>query len=126
MIRRPPRSTLFPYTTLFRSTKTQGGTRMYSVSGRVTRPGVYEASVAITLRQIIEDLGGGVTRNGRLKAVVPGGSSAAILRADEIDVTADVDGLRNAGTMAGSAGGVGVGGTGAVPPAPMVGAPVFP
>src|SRR2546425_8264004 len=37
-------------------TKTQGGTRMYSVSGRVKRPGVYEASVAITLRQIIEDL----------------------------------------------------------------------
>src|SRR5256712_10542807 len=85
---------------------------MYSVSGRVTRPGVYEASVAITLRRIIEDLGGGVTGNGRLKAVVPGGSSAAILRADEIDVTADVDGLRNAGTMAGSAGGVVVGGTG--------------
>src|SRR5256884_8666371 len=86
-------------------TKTQGGTRMYSVSGRVRRPGVYEASVAITLRRLIEDLGGGVTGNGRLKAVVPGGSSAAILRADEIDVTADVDGLRNAGTMAGSAGG---------------------
>jgi NADH-quinone oxidoreductase subunit F len=40
----------------------------------------------------------------RLKAVVPGGSSAPILRADEIDVTMDVDGLRNAGTMAGSAG----------------------
>jgi NADH-quinone oxidoreductase subunit F len=44
-------------------------------------------------------------RDGRrLKAVVPGGSSAPILTADEIDVTMDVDGLRNAGTMAGSAG----------------------
>ena len=101
-------------------TKTQGGTRMYSVSGRVTRPGVYEASVAITLRRIIEDLGGGVTGNGRLKAVVPGGSSAAILRADEIDVTADVDGLRNAGTMAGSAGVIVFDETVSVPEALMV------
>jgi NADH-quinone oxidoreductase subunit F len=85
-------------------TKTQGGTRLYSVSGRVGRPGVYEASVGVTLRQLIYEHAGGVTGNGRLKAVVPGGASAAILRADEIDVTMDVDGLRNAGTMAGSAG----------------------
>jgi NADH-quinone oxidoreductase subunit F len=85
-------------------TKTQGGTRLYSVSGRVRRPGVYEASVGVTLRQLIYEHAGGVTGNGRLKAVVPGGASAAILRADEIDVTMDVDGLRNAGTMAGSAG----------------------
>src|SRR5436853_7386448 len=82
-------------------TKTQGGTRMYSVSGRVKQPGVYEASVAITLRRLIDELADGVTGNGRLKAVVPGGASAAILRADEIDVTMDGDGLRYAGTMAG-------------------------
>ena len=84
-------------------TKTQGGTRMYSVSGRVKRPGVYEAPVSITLRQLIERAGG-VGGTGRLKAVVPGGGSAAILTADEIDVTMDVDGLKNAGTMIGSAG----------------------
>ena len=101
-------------------TKTQGGTRMYSVSGRVKRPGVYEASVAITLRQLIYDLAGGVAGNGRLKAVVPGGSSAAILRADEIDVTLDVDGLRNAGTMAGSAGVIVMDETVSVPEALMI------
>jgi NADH-quinone oxidoreductase subunit F len=83
--------------------KTQGGTRLYSVSGHVARPGVHEASVSITLRQLIEQAGG-VRAGRRLKAVVPGGSSAPLLRADEIDVTMDVDGLRNAGTMAGSAG----------------------
>ena len=101
-------------------TKTQGGTRMYSVSGRVKRPAVYEASVAITLRQLVYDLAGGVTGNGRLKAVVPGGSSAAILRADEIDVTMDVDGLRNAGTMAGSAGVIVMDETVSIPEALMV------
>ena len=84
-------------------TKTQGGTRMYSVSGRVKQPGVYEAPVSITLRQLIERAGG-VSGTGRLKAVVPGGGSAAILTADEIGVTMDVDGCKNAGTMIGSAG----------------------
>jgi NADH-quinone oxidoreductase subunit F len=84
-------------------TKTQGGTRMFSVSGRVKRPAVYESSVSITLRQLIERAGG-VSGTGRLKAVVPGGGSAAILTADEIDVTMDVDGLKNAGSMIGSAG----------------------
>ena len=84
-------------------TKTQGGTRMYSVSGRVNKPGVYEAPVSITLRQLIERAGG-VSGTGRLKAVVPGGGSAAILTADEIDVAMDVDGLKGAGTMIGSAG----------------------
>jgi NADH-quinone oxidoreductase subunit F len=101
-------------------TKTQGGTRMYSVSGRVQRPAVYEASVGITLRALIYDLAGGVTGNGRLKAVVPGGSSAAILRSDEIDVTMDVDGLRQAGTMAGSAGVIVMDETVSIPEALMV------
>jgi len=101
-------------------TKTQGGTRLYSVSGRVKRPGVYEAPVSITLRELIHDLAGGVTGNGRLKAVVPGGSSAAILRADEIDVTMDVDGLKNAGTMAGSAGVIVMDATVSIPEALMV------
>ena len=101
-------------------TKTQGGTRIYSVSGRVKRPAIYEAPVSVTLRQLVEDYAGGVTGNGRLKAVVPGGSSAPILTADEIDVTMDVDGLRNAGSMIGSAGVVVMDETVSIPEALMV------
>jgi NADH-quinone oxidoreductase subunit F len=101
-------------------TKTQGGTRIYSVSGRVTRPAIYEAPVSVTLRQLIYDYAGGVTGNGRLKAVVPGGSSAPILTADQIDVTMDVDGLRNAGSMIGSAGVVVMDETVSIPEALMV------
>ena len=101
-------------------TKTMGGTRIYSVSGRVARPGIYEAPVSVTLRQLVYDLAGGVTGGGRLKAVVPGGSSAPILRADEIDVTMDVDGLRNAGTMAGSAGVIVLDESASIPEALMV------
>jgi NADH-quinone oxidoreductase subunit F len=101
-------------------TKTQGGTRMYSVSGRVNKPGVYETSVSVTLRQLIYDHAGGVSGNGKLKAVVPGGGSAAILTADEIDVTMDVDGLKNAGTMIGSAGVIVMDETVSIPEALMV------
>jgi NADH-quinone oxidoreductase subunit F len=99
--------------------KTQGGTRMYSVSGRVNKPAVYETSVSITLRQLIE-LAGGVSHSGRLKAVVPGGGSAPILTADEIDVVMDVDGLRNAGSMIGSAGVIVMDESASIPEALMV------
>jgi len=85
-------------------TKSEGGTRMYSVSGRVKKPGVYEASCAVTLRQLIYDYAGGVSHSGKLKAVVPGGASAAVLTAGEIDVPMDVDGLKTVGSMIGSAG----------------------
>ncbi|MFQ5520789.1 MAG: NADH-quinone oxidoreductase subunit F, partial [Candidatus Methylomirabilia bacterium] len=101
-------------------TKTQGGTRMYSVSGHVARPGVYELPVSATLRELIYEHAGGIPNGRLLKAVVPGGSSAAILTADEIDVTLDVDGLRNAGTMAGSAGVIVMDETASIPDALMV------
>jgi NADH-quinone oxidoreductase subunit F len=101
-------------------TKTQGGTRLYSVSGHVVKPGVVEAPVSITLRSLIYDECGGIPNGRRLKAVVPGGSSAAILTADEIDVAMDVDGLKNAGTMAGSAGVIVMDDTVSIPEALMV------
>ena len=81
----------------------QGGTRLFCVSGHVEQPGVYEEPVTITLRELIEKAGG--VRGGRkLKAVIPGGISAKILTADEIDVAMDFDSLLAAGTMAGSGG----------------------
>ena len=84
-------------------TETQGGTRLFCVCGHVVRPGVYEQSVGITLRELIE-MAGGVRDGNKLKAVIPGGISAKILTADEIDVAMDFDSLRDAGTMAGSGG----------------------
>ena len=80
-----------------------GGLRLFSVSGHVTRPGVYERPLGYPLRKLIEDAGG-VAGGKKLKAVVPGGLSAAVLKADEIDIGLDFDQLRGVGTMAGSAG----------------------
>ena len=82
---------------------TQGGTRLFCVSGHVVRPGIYEASVGVTLRDLI-DRAGGVRDGNKLKAVIPGGLSAKILRANEIDVAMDFNSLMAAGTMAGSGG----------------------
>ena len=84
-------------------TDKQGGTRLFCVSGHVLRPGVYEASVSVTLRELIE-MAGGVRDGNKLKAVIPGGISAKILTADEIDVAMDFDSLMAAGSMAGSGG----------------------
>ena len=59
-------------------TAKQGGTRLFCVCGHVVRPGVYEESVRITLRDLIERAGG-VRDGNKLKAVIPGGISAKIL-----------------------------------------------
>ena len=85
-------------------TPRQGGTRLFSVCGHVNRPGLYEAPVGITLRELIEKYAEGVRGGRNLKAVIPGGISAKVLRADEIDVRMDFDSLMAAGTMAGSGG----------------------
>ena len=82
----------------------QGGTRLFSVSGHVNRPGLYEAPVAVTLRELIDNYAEGVLGGRKLKAVIPGGISAKVLTADEIDVRMDFDSLMAAGTMAGSGG----------------------
>jgi NADH-quinone oxidoreductase subunit F len=101
-------------------TKTQGGTRLYSVSGHVVKPGVVEAPVSVTLRSLIYDHCGGIRGGRRLKAVVPGGSSAAILTPDEIDIAMDVDGPKSKGSMIGSAGIVVMDDTVSIPDALMV------
>jgi NADH-quinone oxidoreductase subunit F len=101
-------------------TKTQGGTRLYSVSGHVVKPGVVEAPVSVTLRSLIYDHCGGIRGGRRLKAVVPGGSSAAILTPDEIDIPMDVDGPKSKGSMIGSAGVIVMDDTVSIPDALMV------
>lgn len=81
-----------------------GGTRLFSVSGHVKKPGVYELPAgSVTLRQLIYDYCHGILGDKKLKAVIPGGSSAPVLTADEIDVIADIEPLMKIGTMFGSA-----------------------
>jgi NADH-quinone oxidoreductase subunit F len=81
-----------------------GGTRLFCISGHVNRPGVYELPMGYSLRKAIYEVGGGIKDDKALKAVVPGGSSCPVLRADEIDVGLDFDQMAKAGTMLGSGG----------------------
>jgi NADH-quinone oxidoreductase subunit F len=80
------------------------GTRLFGVSGAVRRPGVYELPMGTPLRTIIEVHAGGPPEGKRIKAVIPGGLSAPILKAEEIDVAMDFDSLARVGSMLGSAG----------------------
>jgi NADH-quinone oxidoreductase subunit F len=81
-----------------------GGTRLFCVSGHVNRPGVYEKPVHQNLKQLLLEDCGGIVGGRAVKAVIPGGSSAPVLAASEIDVSLEFDALKAAGTMAGSGG----------------------
>jgi NADH-quinone oxidoreductase subunit F len=81
-----------------------GGMRLLCVSGHVARPGVYELPMGISLREVIEKHAGGVAGGKKLKAVVPGGLSSAVMTPEEIDVALDFDSLKAVGNMAGSGG----------------------
>lgn len=85
-------------------TPKNGGTRLYSISGHVNRPGIYELPLGFPLRRLIEDVAGGVRNGKKLKAIVPGGSSCPLLSADEIDVALDYDSVAKIGSMLGSGG----------------------
>jgi NADH-quinone oxidoreductase subunit F len=85
-------------------TPKNGGTRLYSISGHVNRPGIYELPLGFPLRRLIEEVAGGVRGGKQLKAVIPGGSSCPLLSADEIDVAMDYDSVAKIGSMLGSGG----------------------
>ncbi len=79
------------------------GTRLFSLSGNVVRGGNYELPHGATFRELIEDCGGGIADGRKLKAIIPGGSSTPLLRADQIDTPMDNASLQKAGSYVGSA-----------------------
>jgi NADH-quinone oxidoreductase subunit F len=81
-----------------------GGPKLFCVSGHVKRPGVIEAPMTITLRELIYERAGGIRDNRKLKAVIPGGSSVPILLDHQLDIPASFDDVQKAGSMLGSAG----------------------
>jgi NADH-quinone oxidoreductase subunit F len=80
------------------------GTMLFSLSGAVKRPGVYELPMGTPLRVLIDDCGGGVPGGRKVKAVFPGGPSFSMVTAEQLDMPMDFDSLKKAGTGLGSAG----------------------
>ena len=81
-----------------------GGPKLFCISGHVKKPGVYEASMNTTLRQLIYDYAGGIRGDRPLKAIIPGGSSVPLMLPDQLDTPASFDGIQKAGSLLGSAG----------------------
>ncbi len=85
-------------------TPKNGGTRLFCISGHVNRPGVYELPMGFNLLRMINEVAGGVRGGKKLKAVIPGGSSCPVLKAEECDIAMDYDTVAKAGSMLGSGG----------------------
>ncbi|GBD95628.1 NADH-quinone oxidoreductase subunit 1 [bacterium BMS3Abin06] len=78
------------------------GPKLFSISGHVERPGVYELPMGISLKDIIYNHAGGIKNNAKLKAVIPGGISTPVLPPDSIDCAMDFVSMPKAGSMLGS------------------------
>lgn len=80
------------------------GTRIFCVSGHVKRPGNYEVPMGITFRELIYEQAGGMRSEKPLKAIIPGGASAAFFTPEHLDVKLDFESVAQAGSMLGSGG----------------------
>lgn len=78
------------------------GTKLYSLSGDVLHPGVYELPMGTTLRELIFEHGGGLLSGKPLKAVFTGGPSCSLLTPVNLDVNLDFDSLRACGGSLGT------------------------
>ncbi|MBI4567457.1 MAG: NADH-quinone oxidoreductase subunit NuoF [Planctomycetes bacterium] len=84
-------------------TEKSPGAKVFSLSGHVKRPGNYEVPLGTPLMDLLDGPGGGVGGTGRLKAVIPGGSSAPILTAEDCKTAKlDYESIAQHGSMLGS------------------------
>jgi len=80
------------------------GTKVFALAGKINRGGLIEVPMGITIRQIIEEIGGGIPDGKRFKAVQIGGPSGGCIPASRADLTVDYESLSAAGAMMGSGG----------------------
>lgn len=82
--------------------RTGGGTKLYTLSGDVLHPGVYELPMGTPLRDLIFDYGGGMLEEAGIKAIFTGGPSNTLLTAEDLDVPLDFDSVRARGASLGT------------------------
>ncbi len=86
-------------------TEKSSGTKLFSVSGHVNNPGVYEVELGYSLLDFLNNECGGIWKKRELKALIPGGSSTPVLKRDDLEgLSLDYESLQSAGTMLGSGG----------------------
>jgi NADH-quinone oxidoreductase subunit F len=84
--------------------ETSKGTKIFSLVGHINNTGLVEVPMGITLREIIEDIGGGIPGGKKFKAVQTGGPSGGCIPAQHLDLPVDYESLVEAGSMMGSGG----------------------
>ena len=86
-------------------TEKSKGTKLFSVSGHISKPGVYEVEMGYPFVKLLEEDCGGVPNGRKLKGVIPGGGSMPVLRPEEIEkVNLDYESVQAAGSLLGSGG----------------------
>jgi NADH-quinone oxidoreductase subunit F len=83
-------------------TEKSTGTKVFCLSGKVNRPGNYEAPMGTPARVLIDELAGGVMEGHGVKAWTPGGSSTPFLTADHLDTSMDFEAIQAAGSLLGT------------------------
>ncbi|MFQ6013939.1 MAG: NADH-quinone oxidoreductase subunit NuoF [Anaerolineae bacterium] len=83
-------------------TEKSSGTKLFCLSGRVQRPGLYEVPLGVPLRHLLHDLAGGVKGDRALQAVLIGGAAGMFLTPDQLDLPLDFQSLAAAGATLGS------------------------
>jgi NADH-quinone oxidoreductase subunit F len=83
-------------------TEKSPGTKLFTISGKVERPGNYELPLGTPLRVLLEDIAGGVLGGRALKAWTPGGSSTPLLTAEHADTPLDYESIQAAGSLLGT------------------------
>lgn len=90
----------------FKSIGTEGskGTKVFALAGKVNNVGLVEVPMGTTLREIIYDIGGGITDGKAFKAVQTGGPSGGVITVADLDTPIDYESLKSIGSMMGSGG----------------------
>ena len=85
-------------------TETSPGTKVFALGGKITNVGLVEVPMGTTLREIVEEIGGGIPGGKKFKAAQTGGPSGGCIPAECIDTPIDYDSLLAIGSMMGSGG----------------------
>ncbi len=85
-------------------TEESTGTKVFSLTGKVKNTGLIEVAMGITLKEIVEEMGGGALEGSSIKAVQTGGPSGGCIPASELDNPVDYESLQKLGTIMGSGG----------------------
>ena len=85
-------------------TEKSKGTKVFALGGKINNTGLVEVPMGTTLREVIEDIGGGIPNGKKFKAAQTGGPSGGCIPAEHFDIPIDYDNLLSIGSMMGSGG----------------------